>query len=88
MTIRTKLMVLLVVQVALTIMHIFLRNEAQPWSWHFALGMCFGIFVLVYAFSIQCPVPTCRARQVFRGWSAFDVRLPQEHCYRCGTALT
>jgi hypothetical protein len=87
MTHRTKLLCLLAVQLVLTIIHVLLRTEEEFWSWHYLAGLCFGIVVMAYAFSIRCPVHTCGSRQVFRGWSAFDVRLPGEHCYNCGASL-
>lgn len=87
MTSRTKLLALLVVQALLTVVHLTLRNETETWSWHSFVGLGFGLLLVVYAFCIRCPVPTCRAGQVFRGWSAFDVRLPREHCYNCGALL-
>ena len=87
MTPRSKLLCFLVVQLVLTIIHVLLRTEDEFWSWHFVAGLSFGFVVLAYAFSIRCPVPTCGARQVFRGWSAFDARLPGEQCYNCGALL-
>jgi hypothetical protein len=49
MTSRMKLLLLLVVQLALTITHVVLRRDADTWSWHFLVGLNFGMFVLVYA---------------------------------------
>jgi DNA-directed RNA polymerase subunit RPC12/RpoP len=41
---------------------------------------------LAYAGSIRCP--QCGRRQVFRGLSVFDLRLPGERCYYCGSSLS
>lgn len=41
---------------------------------------------LAYAWSIRCP--QCGRRQVFRGLSFFDLRLPSEHCYYCDSSLS
>ena len=56
-------------------------------TWHFLVPLIFGIFVVVYAYTIRCPNISCKRRQVFRGSSIFDLRLPSDKCYYCKTKL-
>jgi len=88
MTKRQILIALLVVEASLAVVHISLRSETEPFlSWHFLAGLVFGAVVVGYAFSVRCISTGCGARQVFRGLSAFDVRLPEVRCYKCGMSL-
>lgn len=54
----------------------------------FLAALGFGIVVVYYAYQLRCPNPQCRARQVFRGPSAFDIRLPATSCQKCGTNIS
>lgn len=56
-------------------------------DWFFLLALAFGVFTVLYAFNIKCKNPECAARQVFRGWSIFDIRWPSRKCYKCGREL-
>lgn len=51
----------------------------------YEMALAFGVYVVIYAFLIRCPA--CSARQVFRGWSFFDIRWPSGSCHRCGRDL-
>ena len=42
--------------------------------------------LVIYAFSVKCK--NCGRRQVFRGYSIFDIRLPKDSCYYCHTPLS
>ena len=86
---RSKFIALLLIQALLTAVHLVMSNQepAALWSWHWLAAVIFGTGVIAYAFSIRCPVDGCRRAQVFRGWSVFDIRLPGERCYLCGTPL-
>ncbi len=46
-----------------------------------------SLALVAYSFQIKCKNPTCGRRQVFRGLSIFDLRLPSNHCYFCSTPL-
>ena len=54
-------------------------------GWLFYPGLVFFTVLVAYAYSITCPV--CGRRQVLRGLSIFDLRLPGERCYSCGCSL-
>jgi len=54
-------------------------------DWLYVPSVLRGVLTLAYAYSIRCPY--CRERQVFRGWSFFDIRLPTDKCYRCGSPI-
>lgn len=82
------LIILLAVQVGLIILHVILRKTStniDNWvteaGWHYWLSLLFGIYLIVYAFSISCK--KCGARQVFRSISIFDIRWPQDNCWKC-----
>jgi rRNA maturation endonuclease Nob1 len=79
-SLRMKLLVLLMIQVVLIVSYSILKLD-----WIFYSNLFCGMLTAVYAFSIQCPA--CHKQQVFRGWSVFDLRLPSEKCYSCGTRL-
>ena len=91
---KNRMATLLIIQAIITIVHIVLRETTQinenilGLSWHFWLALGFGLFVFYYAFSLCCPNPTCGCRQIFRGWSIYDLRWPENKCYRCGTSLS
>ena len=91
---KRNLVILLAIQVIFTLIHIILR-EPQVMSegilstpWHFWISLLFGIFVLLYAISLRCPNPTCNRMQVFRGFSIFDLKWPEDKCYSCGVPLS
>jgi hypothetical protein len=91
---KKRLIVLLLVQAMLTVVHVALRTPTGlddgvfTTSWHFWIGLGFGVIVVAYALSLRCPSPTCRRMQVFRGPSVFDLSWPGEKCYFCGTRLS
>jgi hypothetical protein len=89
---KKRLVVLLCVQGALTVLHKILEKPPsvpEHWfyeaGWHFWLGLGFGIFVVLYAWSIRCK--ECGAGQVFRGLSFFDIRWPGISCWRCDSEI-
>lgn len=87
---RKRLKIMLVVEFILILIHgIFVDNSLgineTINDWHYILPLGFGFFIVVYALNIKCN--KCNARQVFRGWSIFDLRFPEEKCYRCGAPL-
>jgi len=63
------------------------ENSAFWKDWLYLLTLAFSVGTVFYAFFTRCPNPECKAPQVFRGLSAFDIRLPSTHCYKCGTPL-
>jgi magnesium-transporting ATPase (P-type) len=91
---KRNLIILLCIQIILTLNHVVLResfilNESNfNLSWHFWIGLLFGIFVILYAISLRCPNPACHRMQVFRGISVFDIKWPNDKCYSCGTHLS
>ena len=90
MTIKNKLKAMLIIEVALIVIHKYLQDSSVKFEisllqWHYILALVFGVFIVVFALSIKCG--KCNARQVFRGWSIFDLRLPEEKCYKCGEKL-
>jgi hypothetical protein len=91
---KQRLIILLIVDALLMLVHVLLR-EQSPVSgniienpWHYWLVLVFNLFVVLYAFSLRCPNSTCQRRQVFRGYSIFDVRWPGNNCYYCGVPLS
>ena len=44
-----------------------------------------GAVLVLYALNLRCQY--CGERQVFRGYSFFDLRLPKDSCYKCGSPL-
>ena len=91
---KKHIVALLLIQVVLVAVYLAFRQPAEPGDsvlgsyWYFWVVLGFGVFSVLYAFSLRCPNPTCRRRQVFRGWSIFDLRLPEESCYHCGVPLS
>jgi hypothetical protein len=77
---RTKLLVLLAIQAVMIVGY-----KLFDFEWVLYPCLILGIFTYVYAYSIQCPL--CGRRQVFRGISAFDIRLPDENCYFCKSLI-
>jgi hypothetical protein len=89
---KTCLLSLLAVEVTLIALHVVLREPNQTngsiaFEWHFWISLIFGAFIIFYAFSIRCPIQSCRKQQVFRGLSFFDIHLPSERCHICGASL-
>ncbi|MCP5002947.1 MAG: hypothetical protein GY941_03210 [Planctomycetes bacterium] len=88
---KKRLIILLIVQAAITAFHKFYEStylHENPFhysNWTYYLGMVFGIFVVGYAFFLSCP--DCGVKQVFRGWSIFDLRWPEDKCYKCGGTI-
>jgi hypothetical protein len=91
---KKRIVILLLIQTVLMVGYLAFWERTVPGdgvldsSWHFWVVLGFGAFSILYAFSLCCPNPTCRRRQVFRGWSISDLRLPEESCYYCGVHLT
>lgn len=54
-------------------------------EWLFYPNLFWAAATLAYALSLRCPV--CGRRQVFRGLSIFDIRMPSEKCHSCGNIL-
>lgn len=87
---KRNLIVLLLIQLVITITHVFLTKPNGvdiELTWHFILGLVFGIFIIIYAFSLRCPNPSCKKLQIFRGLSIFDIRWPEDNCYHCSTQI-
>jgi thiamine transporter ThiT len=78
-SLKTKLLVAVAVQVILIVAY------RLGLDWLFYVNLLWGMLTIAYAFSIRCPA--CHKRQVFRGWSIFDLRLPGAVCFSCGTQL-
>jgi len=53
----------------------------------YLVPLSFGIFAVYYSYNIRCKKQNCNAKQVFRGWSIFDLAWPNSKCYRCGEDL-
>ena len=92
MTRKAKLVALLVLVAASIALHVLLRGPVDPagpvvYEWHYWFAVLSAIVTLAYAFSIRCAAPGCGRRQVFRGWSVFDLRWPSERCYHCNAPL-
>ena len=92
MTRKATLVALLVLVAAFIALHGLLQGPVDPtgpveYEWHYWLALLSAVVAFAYAFSIRCSVPGCRRRQVFRGWSAFDLRWPGERCYHCNAPL-
>jgi len=88
--IRRQLKLMLGIEIILIIVHKFYTNHSLSDSanfieWHYLLALSFGIFIIIYTLRIKCP--KCGARQVFRGFSVWDMRMPQDECYKCGHCL-
>jgi hypothetical protein len=92
MTRKAKLIALLALAAVFIAVHRLLRdpvdlNGQVTFEWHYWLAMLSAIAAFAYAFSIRCSAPGCGRRQVFRGWSAFDLCWPGERCYHCNAPL-
>lgn len=92
MTPRQTLIAIFVVEVVFVVVHILLREPVESlgapiMTWHLTLVLAGAAVLSGYAYSVRCPTSGCRARQVIRGWSFTDLRLPTERCYKCGSAL-
>ena len=85
---KKKLIILLVIQAVLTILHRsnVVGFSSDDWfhfsNWTYWLGMCFGIYILLFAFNLHCS--KCGAKQVFRSFNALGFRWPQDNCHKCG----
>lgn len=89
---KTRLVILLIVEVALITLHVLLRepvtlSSSVALEWHDWLALLGGLVLVGYALSVRCRVQSCRRHQIFRGVSVFDVRLPSERCYVCNAPL-
>ena len=89
---RTRLISMLIIEIALIALHVLLRGQSDlnsplDFEWHGLLALFGGVALVTYALSIRCPIASCRRHQVFRGMSVFDLRLPGERCYVCNAPL-
>jgi hypothetical protein len=88
---KAKLIALAAAVLGLILLYRLLRvptdGNSVVFEWHFWLALAAGVAFIAYAFSIRCSVPICARRQVFRGFSIFDLRWPGERCYHCGGPL-
>ena len=89
---KLKLLILLTLEVVLIVLHKFLSAPISSptdmtFEWHFIAALGLGIFIVIYALSIRCSNQNCKERQVFRGWSIFDLSWPEDKCYKCGRNL-
>ncbi len=88
---KRRLMAILLVQVIITIIHntsesrFDASNFFQAANITYWLGMGWGLFALIYAIKLGCA--DCGARQVFRGFSVFSLRWPQDNCHQCGRKI-
>ena len=89
---KQRLIILIGIQAILTIIHIILDKPAtnpETWveeaGWHYWTGMVFGIFVVLYALSLNCK--NCGSRQVFRTMTIYGLRWPQDNCWKCGRKI-
>lgn len=86
---KARLLALLMVEAVLIGLHKFLAEPVSSYpsdisfEWHFITAFTLGIFIIAYALSIKCPNPKCREKQVFLGWSIFDLRWPARKCHKC-----
>lgn len=87
---KKKLISFLIIQAVLTILNKLLGKTVDE-DWYslsntlYWAAMFWGIFIIYYAFRVRCS--QCYARQVFRGFSAFDIRWPEKKCYKCGEKI-
>jgi hypothetical protein len=92
MTRKAILIAFLVLVAVFIALHAFLQRPVDPsgpavFEWHYWLALFSAVAAFAYAFSIRCSAPGCGRRQVFRGWSAFDLRWLGERCYHCNAPL-
>ena len=85
---RVKLFI--AIEVVLVIVHRVLTDSSNQGpaaliEWHFVVALIFGLFLLLYVFSLKCP--NCKSRLVVRGWKFSDLRFPGEMCHKCGHPL-
>lgn len=90
---KARLLALIMVEAVLIGFHKLLAEPVSSYpseisfEWHFITALTLGIFIFAYALSIKCPNQNCRERQVFRGWSIFELRWPENKCYKCGCSM-
>jgi len=88
---KKQLIIFLFIEAVITIIDkLFGRPLGADWygivtNLSYWLGMAWGGFIIFYAFKIKCK--HCHTGQVFRGFSAFDIRWPQDRCYRCAEPI-
>jgi len=88
---KKRLIGLLIFQVVFTIFHkyyesFYTHEDFYHYSnWTYYVGMLSGTFLMGYAYFLSCS--HCGAKQVVRGWSIFDFRWPEDHCYKCGERI-
>jgi len=89
---KKRLIIFIAIQIILTIIHVALDTPAtsrETWveeaGWHYWAGLAFGVFVVVYALSLRCK--KCGAGQVFRSLWVYDLRWPQDKCWKCNSEV-
>lgn len=88
---KLRLILIISIQVVLTLLHNLSPNQHNSTNfyllsnWTYWLGMSWGIFTMIYAFSLGCKA--CGTRQVFRGLSILSLRWPEDKCHRCGEKI-
>jgi uncharacterized membrane protein YeaQ/YmgE (transglycosylase-associated protein family) len=90
---RQRAIGLIGLEIGLILLHVLLRKDVDLdsaegfFEWHYILPIIVGALIVAYLYSIRCPNKSCRARQVLRGPSIFDLRMPADSCYKCNTKL-
>ena len=88
---KRRLITLIAIQVLLTIIHKTQLGKFDETNWYYLsnwsyfAALFFGVFIVVYSLKLSCK--SCGAGQVFRGFSAFSLRWPQDDCHKCGKAI-
>lgn len=89
---KLLLIALLTIEAVIIVIHNILEVEPssmdswlQEAGWHYWLGLLVGIATVAYAFSLSCS--NCGAKQVFRGWSIWDLRWPDTQCWKCNHGI-
>ncbi len=88
---KLRLIFMLIIQLVLIVINklfgIDFKQESfftlSNWTYWLAIG--WSLALALYALRLSCP--HCGAKQVFRGFSAFDLRWPQDKCHRCGAEI-
>ena len=87
---RRRLQLLVAIYVALGAVSVLYERAygvpEQFWlSWTYWAPMAFTVFLIFYILRLRCRI--CRAHQVVRGASIFNLRWPDERCYLCNAPM-